>query len=63
MILGWPLDTLSLGLSQFYGHGSWLMCEVALRHPQSCLGKVARHPPPAFGGADLGVDLQKKNYS
>jgi hypothetical protein len=25
------LWTLSFGLSQFYGHGSWLVCEVALR--------------------------------
>jgi hypothetical protein len=25
------LWTLSFGLSQFQGHGSWLMCEVALR--------------------------------
>ena len=25
------LWTLSFGLSQFHGHGSWLMCEVALR--------------------------------
>ena len=23
--------TLSFGLSQFHGHGSWLVCEVALR--------------------------------
>ena len=22
--------TLSFGFSQFHGHGSWLMCEVAL---------------------------------
>jgi hypothetical protein len=25
------LWTLSFGISQFHGHGSWLMCEVALR--------------------------------
>jgi hypothetical protein len=25
------LWTLSFGLSQFHGHGSWLMCEVALK--------------------------------
>ena len=25
------LQTLSYGLLQFYGHGSWLVCEVALR--------------------------------
>jgi hypothetical protein len=33
MILEVPWDglwTLSFGLSQFHGHGSWLMCEVAL---------------------------------
>jgi hypothetical protein len=28
--LGRPLETL-FGLSQLYGHGSWLVCEVALR--------------------------------
>jgi hypothetical protein len=28
-VLGWPLDT-SFGLSQFRGHGSWLLCKVAL---------------------------------
>ena len=27
--LGRPLGT-SFGLSQFHGHGSWLMCDVAL---------------------------------
>jgi hypothetical protein len=27
------LWTLSLGLSQFHGHGSWLVCEVALSVP------------------------------
>jgi hypothetical protein len=27
-VLGRPLDTF--GLSQFHGHGSWLVCEVAL---------------------------------
>ena len=28
-VLRWPLETL-LGLSQFYEHGSWLLCEVPL---------------------------------
>ena len=28
------LRMLSFGLSQFHGHGSWLMCEVALRQSQ-----------------------------
>ena len=32
-ILGRPLDTF-FGLSQFHGHGSWLLCEVALTSPQ-----------------------------
>ena len=31
-VLGWPLDTL-FWVSQFHGHGSWLMCEVALNRP------------------------------
>ena len=31
-ILGQPLDTFSFGLSQFHGHGSWLMCEVDVKH-------------------------------
>ena len=29
-VLGQPLDT-SFGLPQSHGHGSWLVCEVALR--------------------------------
>ena len=28
-VLGLTLDT-SFGFSQFHGHGSWLICEVAL---------------------------------
>jgi hypothetical protein len=28
--LGRPLDTVSFGLSQYHGHGSWLVHEVAL---------------------------------
>jgi hypothetical protein len=28
--LGQPLDTFSFGLSQFHGHGSWFVCEMAL---------------------------------
>jgi hypothetical protein len=27
------LGRLSFGLSQFHGHGSWLVCEVALYQP------------------------------
>jgi hypothetical protein len=34
-VLGRPLDT-SFGLSQFHGHGSMLMCEVALKHDIQC---------------------------
>ena len=30
------LYTLSFGLSQFHGHGSWLACEVALRPQGTC---------------------------
>ena len=29
-VLGWPSDTF-IGLSQFHGHGSWLVSEVELR--------------------------------
>ena len=29
-VLGGPFWTLSFGLSQFHGHGTWLVCEVAL---------------------------------
>ena len=34
------LRTLSFGISQFHGHGSWLMCEVTLsiRHMHKSLG-------------------------
>ena len=40
--VGWDgLWTLSFGLSQCHGHGSWLMCEVALR---ALAGKVLDGP-------------------
>ena len=29
-VVGRPLDTFLLGSHKFHGHGSWLMCEVAL---------------------------------
>ena len=31
-VLGDGLGTLSFGLSQFHGHCSWLVCEVALAY-------------------------------
>ena len=31
------LWTLSFGLSQFHGHGSWLVCEVALKVHDYCI--------------------------
>jgi hypothetical protein len=36
-LMGWPLN-IFLGLSQFIGHGSWLVCEVALTtsSPRHC---------------------------
>ena len=44
-VMGRLLHT-SFGLSQFHGHGSWLMCEVALsyiyRQNLSKLGAVMR---------------------
>ena len=30
------LWTLSFGLSQLHGHGSWLVCEVALMRNDNC---------------------------
>jgi hypothetical protein len=35
------LWTLSFGLSQLYGHDSWLVCEVALR--LQCVGRSFEH--------------------
>ena len=34
-VLGWPLLT-NFGLSQFHGHGSWILCEVALNQDIQC---------------------------
>ena len=51
MILEVPWDglwTLSFGLSQFHGHGSWLMSEVALRY-------MTPHGHRTFKGLDLGI--------
>ena len=36
------LWTLSFGLSQFHGHGSWLVCEVALTDSKLCLRERER---------------------
>jgi hypothetical protein len=30
--VGTAIGHFSVGLSQFHGHGSWLMCEVALSY-------------------------------
>ena len=35
-VLGWPLDTF-FGLSQFHGHGSWLVCEMPLANCRSSI--------------------------
>ena len=46
MILEVCLDglwTLSFGLSKFHGHGSWLVCEVALK-----MDPISDHLRPTF---------------
>ena len=40
-VMGRPLDTFFLGLSQLHGHSSWLVCEVALIHFK--IGHRSRH--------------------
>jgi hypothetical protein len=35
------LWTLTFGLAQFHGHGSWLVCEMAL----NVVSKLAQIPP------------------
>jgi hypothetical protein len=37
------LWTLSFGLSQFHGHGSWLVCEVALSQQRYALSVIRRN--------------------
>ena len=53
------LWTLSFGLSQFHDHGSWLACEVALKHATIigwpfCYGIICFNP-----GAGYSVRLSK----
>jgi hypothetical protein len=31
-VLGRPLNTFAFGISRFHGHGSWLVCEVAVSY-------------------------------
>ena len=47
------LWTISFGLSQFHGHSSWLMCEVALNNTMNSqqfqikqVGTIQGHTPP-----------------
>ena len=55
------LGTLSFGLSQFHGHGNWLVCEVALC-PRSllalanCTSSAFRLPLFQFRAAKLQVE-------
>ena len=37
------LWTLSFGLSQLDGHGSWLLCEMFLNHGKGELARVGCH--------------------
>ena len=36
-VVGWPFGHFSFGLSQFHGHGSWLVCEVAVSMHTQCM--------------------------
>ena len=56
-VLGDNLWTLSFGLSQFHGHNSWLMCEVALITPHVAHGMIGS---PGKGHAgNFGYLLEK----
>jgi hypothetical protein len=44
-VLERPLDTFT-GLSQFHGHSSWLMCEVALASIPNVKHRNCIHKPP-----------------
>jgi hypothetical protein len=47
-VLGRPLDTFfrarAFGLSKFHGHGSWLVCEVALNPKPKTFPRHCYHP-------------------
>ena len=45
----------------FVGKGSGLLCQSVFRVRASSILPWQSGPPPDFGGADLGVDLQKIN--
>jgi hypothetical protein len=54
------LWTLSFGLSQFHGHGSWLLCEVALSciHVTSIQARLTFFPVIV----SLGIDIVQIAY-
>ena len=65
------LWTLSFGLSQFHGHGSWLMCDVALTHKdnhsnnkktQTQKKKSYTFLIPVWGSTNLVVQLSYQVY-
>ena len=68
-VLGWPLHTF-LGLSQFHGHGSWLVCKVALRFEWHqllcfhciCLMKCLILEPPHKSNAQISVLFLERNW-
>ena len=56
------LWTHSFGLSQIHGHGSWLVCEVALRRPDYSLGINARGSTVTVQHMYSDRFLPKDNY-
>ena len=55
------LSTLSCGLSQSHGHGSWLVCEVALRNNQLEVQDSIRITHHYRGIYETYLKLVKKN--
>ena len=57
--------TLSFGLSQFHGHGSWLVCEVALLRAGLHYGgeglRSVKNAWPRHGYVRQMVDVPEKN--
>ena len=56
------LWTLSFGLSQFHGHGFWLVCEVALIKVQEHTVFIPTHWPPAVFVTGILHSRHQGNY-
>ena len=60
--VGTALWTLSFRLSQFHGHGSWLVCEVALTHFSFSFLFFSKFQQHCKGAVGLDIWVLRESY-